>query len=73
MSEGAKACCEAMRAQLNWACEHHAAAFDCPDALVGRFRSSRCYGLYVHDGGSAFVEIRFCPWCGARLPTDAGT
>jgi hypothetical protein len=72
MNEEAEVCCEAMRAQLNWACEHHAAASDCPDALVGRFGPLRCYGLYVHDGGSSFVEIQFCPWCGARLPTDAG-
>ena len=45
----------------------------CPPQPDTSRRSSRCYGLYVHDGGSAFVEIRFCPWCGARLPTDAGT
>ena len=45
MSEGAEACCEAIRDQLNWACEHHAAALDCPDALVSRFGTSRCYGL----------------------------
>jgi hypothetical protein len=28
----------------------------------------REYGIKVLDGGTAFVEIRFCPWCGKKLP-----
>jgi hypothetical protein len=24
--------------------------------------------MIVHDGGSSFIEISFCPWCGAKLP-----
>jgi hypothetical protein len=28
----------------------------------------REYGLRVLDGGSSRQEIRFCPWCGSRLP-----
>ena len=23
--------------------------------------------VIVHDGGSSFVRIQFCPWCGAGL------
>jgi hypothetical protein len=34
---------------------------------VPKFRE---YGLPVSDGGSSFVCIRFCPWCGARLPAS---
>jgi hypothetical protein len=67
-------CCDEMRAQLNWACADHAAASECPDALVGRFGHARTFGLFIHDGGSSFLEIHFCPWCGAQLPnarTDA--
>lgn len=26
------------------------------------------YGIPVHDGGSSYIEIRACPWCGKRLP-----
>jgi len=26
--------------------------------------------LIVHDGGRSVVEIRFCPWCGCRLPNS---
>ncbi len=25
-------------------------------------------GLKVNDGGSSFVELAYCPWCGAKLP-----
>ncbi|MFB9422507.1 DUF6980 family protein [Nonomuraea rubra] len=28
----------------------------------------RSYGLPIHDGGSSSIAIRYCPWCGARLP-----
>jgi hypothetical protein len=24
--------------------------------------------LIVHDGGRSVIRIRFCPWCGTRLP-----
>lgn len=68
MNFAAGACCEAMRSQLNWSCTQHRFASECPDALVGQFGVERRYGLYIHDGGSSFLEIHFCPWCGARLP-----
>jgi hypothetical protein len=32
---------------------------------VPKFRE---YGIPVSDGGSSFVTLWFCPWCGARLP-----
>jgi len=64
------ACCKAMAAQLNWACDDHASRSDCPDALVGRFPDNRI-GLLVHDGGTAYVEIEYCPWCGARLNAES--
>lgn len=59
-------CCETLRYQLNWKCSDHADPSDCPDALVGRVRGKRC-GLYIHDGGHSYIEIHFCPWCGAKL------
>jgi hypothetical protein len=36
MTEQSECRCDEMRAQLKWACADHAAASDCPDALVGR-------------------------------------
>jgi hypothetical protein len=51
---------------LNQKCEVHESRSDCPDALVTVVRGG--YGLFVHDGGSSFIEIAFCPWCGSKLP-----
>lgn len=43
--------------------------FGCPDQLIGKFSDGR-YGILIHDGGSAMSVIRFCPWCGAKLPGE---
>ncbi|KIL45088.1 DUF6980 family protein [Jeotgalibacillus soli] len=39
-----------------------------PDNLI--FYSSKFdeYGIIVHDGGTSFIEISYCPWCGTKLP-----
>ena len=34
---------------------------------VPKFRE---YGISVSDGGTSFILIQFCPWCGARLPAS---
>lgn len=28
------------------------------------------YGIIIHDGGSSYITIEFCPWCGKRLPNS---
>lgn len=28
----------------------------------------REYGLSVLDGGTSYILITFCPWCGTKLP-----
>lgn len=61
-------CCPETARRVEWACEVHADAFACPDALVSFSPRFQEYGLIVHDGGTSSVEILFCPWCGARLP-----
>lgn len=38
---------------------------DTPLTYVPKFRE---YGLEVSDGGSSFIEIGYCPWCGKKLP-----
>ena len=68
----AVACCQSMLKQLNWKCANHPSLADCPDALVGRFGKQGGYGLFIHDGGSAYVAIAYCPWCGMRLRTEKG-
>lgn len=32
---------------------------------VPKFRE---YGAKVLDGGTSFLEIKYCPWCGNKLP-----
>jgi hypothetical protein len=48
-------------------CDQHADEFDCPDNLI-HYSATRGYGIIIHDGGTAICGIRFCPWCGERLP-----
>jgi len=58
-------CCEMMSGQLAWSCPDHSDPFDCPDALITKSKHS--YGIIIHDGGSSFIEIAHCPWCGTKL------
>jgi len=60
-----------MRFTVERRCEQHPDPYDCPDNLVAFVAKSRTYGLIVHDGGTSYVEIAHCPWCGARLPPRA--
>ena len=39
-----------------------------PDLAIRYYPQFREYGILYLDGGTAFQEIRHCPWCGARLP-----
>jgi hypothetical protein len=63
-------CCNRLADAVQFDCEMHSNPFECPDALVLRGSSGE-YGLVVHDGGSSYVQISHCPWCGARLSADA--
>ena len=61
-------CCDDMRREVKKSCEQHPDRFDCPDCLIHYSSQYREYGLIVHDGGRSVFRIRFCPWCGTRLP-----
>jgi hypothetical protein len=26
------------------------------------------YGIPIHDGGTSCIIIKYCPWCGKKLP-----
>lgn len=28
------------------------------------------YGVPIRDGGSSYLLMNYCPWCGARLPSS---
>ena len=38
-----------------------------PDAIIRFHKKTKDYGIPIHDGGSSFIEIGFCPWCGTKL------
>ena len=61
-------CCEDMMREAERVCAVHPDRFGCPDCVVDYSPMFREYGLIIHDGGSSSYNIRFCPWCGARLP-----
>jgi hypothetical protein len=61
-------CCEMMQNQMNFVCEQHPNRFECPDCVIHFNPKSFNYGIIIHDGGSSFYRIRFCPWCGTKLP-----
>nr|WP_308355050.1 DUF2797 domain-containing protein [Streptomyces sp. MUM 203J] len=49
-------------------CSTHGDPYACPDALVVFVARFQEYGLVIHDGGSSYAGMDYCPWCGTRLP-----
>jgi hypothetical protein len=62
-----KHCCESMDYWANYKCPEHPNIFECPDNLITFNGKSNRYGLIIHDGGSSSIEMKFCPWCGAKI------
>ncbi|MFD7075784.1 DUF6980 family protein [Nocardioides sp. NPDC059952] len=59
-------CCTDLAEHLAFECHLHRDPLDCADAVIFRDGCGRI-GLPIHDGGSSYIAIRYCPWCGARL------
>ena len=57
-----------MKSAVESECELHAERSDCPDALIDYIAKFDEYGIMIHDGGSSYVLIDYCPWCGSKLP-----
>jgi hypothetical protein len=65
-------CCPDMSAHADAGqCPDHPGTGQCPDAQVVYNATFGEYGLPVRDGATSVILIRFCPWCGARLPESA--
>ena len=58
--------CVHMAEAATFTCEHHPDLIECPDALVLYDREFDQYA--INDPGPAITPIRFCPWCGTKLP-----
>lgn len=64
-------CCEDFATHMQFECDVHESPYACPDVvLVGE--AGAWFGIPVHDGGESSIRIRFCPWCGMRLPWPSG-
>jgi len=54
--------------QVTTICPDHPDPCDCPDILISYSPRFDEYSIAVRDGGTSAVVIRYCPWCGVRLP-----
>jgi hypothetical protein len=52
---------------LSVKCDIHVDEYECPDCLIAYSRKYNEYGIIVHNGGTSYVLILYCPWCGAKL------
>jgi len=48
----------------------HMNSLQCPDNIIFYSAKFNEYGINIHDGGSSFIEISYCPWCGTKLPNS---
>jgi hypothetical protein len=49
-------------------CDIHSNKFECPDTIISYTKKFNEYGIIIHDGGTSSIRIRYCPWCGTKLP-----
>lgn len=48
-------------------CGVHQSRFDCPDCIIHFDGETHRCGIIIHDGGSGWISIKYCPWCGKEL------
>ena len=37
------------------------------DSVMTHYKKGKTFGIPIHDGGSSFIKINYCPWCGKKL------
>lgn len=52
----------------NYCCEQFRYAVEEPEIPLYREAKFREFKIRVLDGGSSGIVLRFCPWCGEKLP-----
>ena len=65
--ENKKYCCETMKENSEFTCKTCKDAFECPDTLIYHDKKNNDVGIIIHDGGSSYIQINYCPWCGKEL------
>ena len=57
-----------MAGQLAHRCDQHPDVHECPDVIVYQSDSGD-FRIPIRDGGTSFLTITYCPWCGSPLQT----
>ena len=68
MVKSKKHCCENMEEQVSYQCGVHSNSFDCPETLIYFCERFDEYGIIIHNGVNSYSLLKFCPWCGVKLP-----
>lgn len=37
------------------------------DCVITHDKKRKAFGLPIHDGGSSYIKIDYCPWCGKQF------
>ncbi|MDF3028892.1 MAG: hypothetical protein K0S23_3199 [Fluviicola sp.] len=40
------------------------------DSIMRHTHGRKEFGIPIHDGGSSYIRINYCPWCGVQLPVS---
>ena len=56
-----KPCCGDMRRQLEFRCADNVDLTDFPDSLMVLLENPVRFGIRVHNGGTSFMAINYCP------------
>ena len=62
-----KICCDSMKYHLNFKCNTHKDDFDCPDKIIYSSEKKKEFGIIIHDGGTSYIKIKYCPFCEKKL------
>ena len=63
-----KYCCEQMKYFIKQKCEKHDNMAECASTIMVYEERFDEYGIVIHDSGTSYVQIAYCPWCGWKLP-----
>lgn len=60
-------CCKTMSDHVNKQCVHFTHhRLHCPDVVLQELKIGM-FGIIIKDGGGAYYEITYCPFCGEKL------
>ncbi len=60
--------CAILSHYLERECPTHNSPWECPDRLFYRATDGEI-GIILRDGGTGFVTMLYCPFCGSELPS----